>query len=159
MLYNANPKSSTNPSAMNTARVFARNFMTRGLRHAFGMTRSCRPSNGFGVSFGQRAFLIEDCKRAFSPGHRSPKEVCADCIAARRARHQICACRPALRAKITVCRVRLRKKTRICSEVTRAWLVAAPAAESALKERGSSAEDNLGSECPNALSRLAHMEL
>src|SRR6266702_6189450 len=127
MLYSANPKSSTNPSAMDTAKNFARNLMTRGLRHAFGMTLSCRPSNGFGPRFGQRAFLMDDFKRAFSPGHRSPKEVRADCIAARRTRHQICACRPALLEKIATCRARLRKNTRICSEVTRAWLVAASA--------------------------------
>ena len=44
---------------MKIARVFARNFMTRGLRHGFGMTRGCRPSNGFGPRFGQRAFLID----------------------------------------------------------------------------------------------------
>src|SRR6266487_2369866 len=134
MLYSANPARNTNASATDTAKNFARNLMTRGLRHAFGMTRSCRPSNGFGPRFGQRAFLMEDCKRAFSPGHRSPKEVRADWIAARRTRHQICACRPALREKITTCRARLRKAARICSEVTRAWLVAASAAESALKE-------------------------
>src|SRR6266566_5788667 len=134
MLYSANPARSTNASATDIAKNFARNLMTRGLRHAFGMTRGCRPSNGFGPRFGQRAFLTDDCKRAFSPGHRSSKEICADCSAARTARHQICACRPALRTKITVCRARLRKNTRICSEVTRAWLVAAPAAESALKE-------------------------
>src|SRR5258705_157931 len=88
MLYSAYPKSSTSPSAIDTARYFGWNLMTRGLRHALGMTRSCWPSKGLGPRFGQRAFLIDDCKRAFSPGHRSPKDVRADCIAARRARSQ-----------------------------------------------------------------------
>ena len=102
-------KAASTPAQMKTARVFARNFMTRGLRHGFGMTRGCWPSNGFGPRFGQRAFLIDDRTRALRPGHCSAREAPAFSIAARRARHQICACPPALRAKISACRARLRK--------------------------------------------------
>src|SRR5258705_1277544 len=135
MLYNANPKSSTNPSATNTARVFARNFMTRGLRHAFGITAGCWLIDlNLEPRSGQR--LIDDRRRSLNPGHRSAREAPAAGMAARTARHQICPRRAALPmiacAKRTICRVSNRKEARICSEVTRASVEGARAAESAL---------------------------
>src|ERR1700687_1332134 len=164
MLYSTNPVRSTNPSATDTARYFARNFMTRGLRHAFGMTGRCWLIDlKLEPRFDERADSTDDRKRVFSPGHRSTREAPAAWTAARRARHQICprrAARPMIaRTKTTICRVSKRQESRICSGVTRASFEAALGAGSALAGRGSSAEDNLSSECLNALSRLPHMEL
>src|ERR1700694_2357940 len=137
MLYNTNAVRSTNPSATDTARYFARNFKTRGLRHAFGMTGRCwLITLKLGPRFGQRACLIDDRKLAFSPGHRSAREAPAAGIAAATARHQLCPCRAALRkiarTKTTICRVSKRQESRICSAVTRASFEAAPGAGSAL---------------------------
>src|SRR6476660_539803 len=129
-------------SAIDATRYFARNLMTRGLRHASGMAPR-QPIQLDFRRFGQRASLIDDCKRTFSPGHRSATKAPAAWIAASRAR-------PALRAKLRTCLARLRKDAPSCSGMIRVSLLTAPDAESALAGWGSSAEDNLISECLSA---------
>src|SRR3981081_4713206 len=120
-------------------------------RHAFGMMlwRQAIDPN-FRSRFGQRTDLIDDGKRARQFGHRPRREAPDARMEARRALHQISACRAALRRRVAICRARTRKESRICSGVTRPSSGLAPAAVSVLAGWGSSAGDNLSSDRPNA---------